>query len=158
SPGDFLHVAAGADAAWVTTGNELLRVDRHTDRVRTLLTDPSAALTSVVFGGGSAWAGDGDAGLLKINPVTGRIEARLPGAGFLESFGYGALWPAGSARTGPALFRTEAATGTTRTHPLPCLKQFGLAAGAGGVWVSGVCSARGTAPGRPPYDSLVRAD
>ena len=158
SPGRFLRVAAGPDAAWVTTGNALLRVDRRTDRVRTVLTDPSAALTTVTYGGRSVWAGDGAAGLLKINPVTGRVEARLPGVGFLESFGYGALWTAGYSRTGPALWRTESATGTTRAYSLPCLKQFGLAAGTGGVWVSGVCSARGAALGRPPYFSLVRAD
>jgi photosystem II stability/assembly factor-like uncharacterized protein len=158
SPGEFQHVAAGPDAAWVTTGNALLRVDRRTDRVRTVLTDPSAALTTVTYGAGSVWAGDGDAGLLKIDPVTGRVEARLRGVGFLESFGYGALWNAGYSRAGPALWRTDPATGRTRAFPLPCLKQFGLAAGAGGVWVNGVCSARGAMPGRPPYFSLVRAD
>jgi hypothetical protein len=158
SPGEFLHVAAGPDAAWVTTGNALLRVDRRTDRVRTVLTDPSAALTTVTYGAGSVWAGDGDAGLLKINPVTGRVEARLRGVGLLESSGYGALWNAGYSRAGPALWRTDPATGKTRAYPLPCLKQFGLAVGAGGVWVNGVCTARGALPGRPPYFSLVRAD
>jgi transposase len=76
----------------------------------------------------------------------------------LESFGYDALWTAGYGRAGPALWRTDPATGSTRAFPLPCLKQFGLAAGAGGVWVSGVCSAGGAIPGRPPYFSLVRAD
>jgi photosystem II stability/assembly factor-like uncharacterized protein len=158
SPGEFLHVVAGPDAAWVTTGNALLRVDRRTDRVRTMLTDPGAALTTVAYGAGSVWAGDGNAGLLRINPVTGRVEARLRGLGFLESSGFGALWNVGYSRAGPALWRTDPATGKTKAHPLPCLKQFGLAAGAGGVWVTGVCSARGAMPGRPPYFSLVRAD
>jgi hypothetical protein len=158
SPGEFQHVAAGPDAAWVTTGNALVRVDRRTDRVRTVLADPGAALTTVTYGAGSVWVGDGDAGLLKIDPVTGRVEARLRGAGFRQSFGYDALWNAGYRRAGPALWRTDPATGRTRAYPLPCLKQFGLAVGAGGVWVSGVCSARGALPGRPPYFSLVRAD
>ena len=158
SPGEFLHVAAGPDAAWVTTGNAMLRVDRHTDQVRTVLTDPAAALTTVTSGAGSVWAGDGDAGLLKIDPVTGRVEARLRGVGYLESFGYGALWNAGYGRPGLALWRTDPVTGRTRAYPLPCLKQFALAASAGGVWVSGVCSARGAMPGRPPYFSLIRAD
>jgi len=158
SPGEFLHVAAGPEAAWVTTGNALLRVDRRTDRVAAVLTDPGAALMTVTYGGGSLWAGDGNAGLLKINPVTGRVEARLRAAGFRESFGYGALWSVGYARTGPALWRADPATGVARARPLPCVKQFGLAVGAGGVWVNGVCSAHGAMPGRPPYFSLVRAD
>jgi photosystem II stability/assembly factor-like uncharacterized protein len=158
SQGEFLHVAAGPDAAWVTTGNTLLRVDQRSDRVRTVLTDPSAALTTVSYGAGSLWVGDGDAGLLKINPVTGRVEARLRSSGILWSFGNGALWSAGYGRTGPALWRTDPATGEARAYPLPCLKQFGLAAGAGGVWVSGVCASGRALPGRPPYVSLVRAD
>src|SRR5579863_10326947 len=158
SPGEFLHVAAGPDAAWVTTGNALLRVDRRTDRVRTVLTDPGAALTTVTYGAGSLWAGDGNAGLLKINPVSGQVGARLRGAGFRESFGYGALWSVGYVRAGgSALWRADPATGKARAYPLPCLKQFGLAAGAGGVWVSGLCSAHGAMP-RPPFFSLVRAD
>jgi len=158
SPGGFVHVAAGPDAAWVTTGNALLRVDRRTDRVRTVLTDPGAALTTVTYGAGSVWAGDGDAGLVEIDPVTGRVEARLRGTGVGGSFGYDTLWNAGYGRAGPAVWRTDPATRKTRAYRLPCLKQFGLAVGAGGVWVSGVCSARGAVPGRPPYVSLVRAD
>ncbi len=157
SPGEFLHVAAGPDGAWVSTGNALLRIGRRTDRVSTVLTDPGAALSTVAYGGGSVWAGDGDAGLLEISAVTGRVEARLRQAGFLEAFGYGALWTAGYRQAGPVLWRTSPA-GTTRAYRLPCLKQFGLAAGAGGVWVSGVCPAGGAMPGRPPYFSLVRAD
>jgi hypothetical protein len=149
SQGEFLHVAAGPDAAWVTTGNTLLRVDQRSDRVRTVLTDPSAALTTVSYGAGSLWVGDGDAGLLKINPVTARVEARLRSSGILWSFGNGALWSAGYGRTGPALWRTDPATGEARAYPLPCLKQFGLAAGAGGVWVSGVCASGRALPGRP---------
>jgi hypothetical protein len=90
--------------------------------------------------------------------AAGRVEARLRGVGFRQSFGYDALWTAGYSRAGPALRRTDPATGKTRAYPLPCLKQFGLAVGAGGVWVSGVYSARGALPGRPPYFSLVRAD
>jgi hypothetical protein len=77
SPREFLHVAASPDAAWLTTGNALLRVDRRTDRVRTVLADPAAALATVTYGAGSLWAGDGDAGLLKINPVTGRVDAAV---------------------------------------------------------------------------------
>src|SRR5258707_1258664 len=155
SPGEFLHVAAGPDAAWVTTGNALLRVDRRTDRVRAVLTDPGAALTTVAYGAGSVWAGDGDAGLLRINPVTGRVEGRLRGLGFPESSGFGALWNAGYSRAGPALWRTDPATGETKAYPLPCLKQFGLAARAGRVWGTGVCSPRRAMPGRPPDFALV---
>src|SRR5262249_6817333 len=82
----------------------------------------------------------------------------LQGTGVLGSFGYGALWNAGYSRAGLALWRTDPGTRKARAYPLPCLKQFGLAVGAGGVWVSGVCSARGALPGPPPFFALVRAD
>jgi photosystem II stability/assembly factor-like uncharacterized protein len=156
-PGQFLHVAAGPDAAWATTGNALLRVDRRTDQIRTVLTDPSGQLTTISYGAGTVWVSDGDAGLLVISPTTGKVRARLQGLGFIRSFGYGALWSAGYRRAWPALWRTDPVTGKSTAMPLPCLKQFGLAAGAGGVWVSGVCAADAAVP-RPPFSSLVRAD
>ncbi len=36
----ILGVATGAGAAWVTTGNAVLRVDPHTDRATQILSDP----------------------------------------------------------------------------------------------------------------------
>src|SRR5713101_919101 len=59
-------VATGDGAAWVTTGNAVLRINPHTDRASQFLGDPGASLTGVAFGAGSLWV-EGNAGILRVD-------------------------------------------------------------------------------------------
>ena len=91
-----------------TTGNAVLRVDPRTDRASQVLSDPGASLTGIAFGAGSLWVEDA-AGILRVDPVTGRITARIGVHAALLSFGEGALWALGYIGGGP-LVRIDPAT------------------------------------------------
>jgi photosystem II stability/assembly factor-like uncharacterized protein len=135
----IVGVATGGGAAWVTTGNAVLRIDPRTDRATPVLSDPGASLTSVAFGAGSLWAEDA-AGVLRVDPVTGRVTARIGVHAAVLSFGEGALWALGYVGAGP-LVRIDPATNAVRAFPLPPGKSWDLAAGEGAVWVSATCPA-----------------
>ena len=143
----ILGLAAGGGAAWVTTGNAVLRLDPRTDRASQALSDPGASLTGVAFGAGSLWVEDA-AGLLRVDPVTGKVTARIGAHAAVLSFGAGALW-ALSGLGGGLLVRIDPQANTVRTFPLPAGKTWGLAAGEGAVWVSAAC---------PASDCLLRVD
>jgi photosystem II stability/assembly factor-like uncharacterized protein len=132
-PGIF-GLAAGDGAAWVTTGNAVLRIDPRTDRASQVVSDPGASLTGIAFGAGSLWV-EGATGLLRVDPVTGKVTARIGVHGFVLSFGEGALWALGHIAGGP-LVRIDPATNAVRTFPLPAGKTWDLAAGEGAVWLS----------------------
>ncbi len=74
-PGIF-GLAAGDGAAWVTTGNAVLRIDPRTDRASQVLSDPGASLTGIAFGAGSLWVEDA-MGILRVDPVTGKVTASI---------------------------------------------------------------------------------
>jgi photosystem II stability/assembly factor-like uncharacterized protein len=140
-------VATGDGAAWVTTGNAVLRIDPRTDRARQLLAGPGASLTRVAFGAGTLWAED-TAGIIRVDPGSGRVTARIGVHASALSFGEGALW----ALTYPGrgrLVRVDPATNAVRTFPLPPGKTWSLAAGEGAVWVSATC---------PAFGCLLRVD
>ncbi len=143
----ILGVATGGGAAWVTTGNAVLRVDPHTDRATQVLSDPGASLTGVAFGAGSLWVEDA-AGVLRVDPVTGKVTARIGVHASALSFGAGALWALGYIGGGP-LVRIDPATNAVRTFPLPPGKIEDLAAGEGAVWISVAV---------PPSVGLLRVD
>ena len=132
-PGIF-GLAAGDGAAWVTTGNAVLRIDPRTDRASQVLSDPGASLTGIAFGAGSLWV-EGAAGMLRVDPVTGTVTAGIGVHASVLSFGEGALWALASFAGGP-LARIDPATNAVRTFPLPAGKTWDLAAGEGAVWLS----------------------
>jgi hypothetical protein len=144
----ILSLATGDGAAWVTTGNAVLRIGARTDHARQVLSDPGASLTGIAFGAGSLWV-EGAAGLLRVNPSTGKVTARIGVHAALLSFGEGALWALGSMGGARSLLRIDPQTTTVRTFPLPPGKTWGLAAGESGVWISVVM---------PPSTGMLRID
>jgi streptogramin lyase len=137
-PGIF-GLAAGDGAAWVSTGNAVLRIDPCTDRASQVLSAPGASLTGVAFGAGSLWV-DGGMGMLRVDPATGTVTARIGVHVSVLSFGEGALWALASFAGGP-LVRIDPATNAVRAFPLPAGKTWDRAAGEGAVWVSATCPA-----------------
>jgi photosystem II stability/assembly factor-like uncharacterized protein len=132
-PGIF-GLAAADGAAWVTTGNAVLRIDLRTDRVSQVLSDPGASLTGIAFGAGSLWV-EGGMGMLRVDPVTGKVTARIGVGVSVLSFGEGSLWALEHVGDGP-LVRIDPATNAVTTFPLPPGKIWDLAAGEGAVWLS----------------------
>ncbi len=130
----ILGLAAGDGAAWVTTGNVVLRVDARTGQARQVLSDPGASLTGVAFGAGNLWVEDA-AGILRVDPATGKVTARIGVHASALSFGEGALWGLRYPGGGP-LVRIDPATNAVRVFPLPAGKTRSLAVGQGAVWVS----------------------
>jgi streptogramin lyase len=141
----------GLDAVWVTSRYTVSRIDPHSGAV----TQPLHRVGDVrAVGGGSLWGtyanSAADAGVQRINPVTGQVVAtiRIPN-GVLIAFGLGTLWVAQDAssiasggnepdRTEPGkLYRIDPATNRVlgRPVPLPGIAPTGLAVGEGAVWV-----------------------
>jgi len=144
----ILGLATGDGAAWVTTGNAVLRIDSRTDRARQVLSDPGASLTGIAFGAGSLWVEDAG-GILQLDPVTGKVTARIRVRAALLAFGEGALWALGSIGGAGSLVRIDPRTNAVRSFPLPPGKTWGLAAGEGAVWIS---------VAMPPPTGLLRVD
>jgi hypothetical protein len=146
-PDGIFGVAVGDGAAWVTTGNSVLRVDPTTDRTRQLLSIPGASFRDIVFGDGNLWL-TGAGGILRVDPVTGKVTGRVAVAAGTLAFGEGAVWS-----IGPRLVtRIDPATFEVRRTQVPLGKVGGLAAGEGSVWFSttGGC--------RDAHACLVRMD
>jgi hypothetical protein len=141
----------GQDAVWVTSRFTVSRIDPHTGAV----TQPLHRAGDVrAVGGGALWGSYAnsatDAGVQRIDPVTGQVVAtiRIPN-GVLIAFGLGTLWVAQDAssiasggntpdRTEPGkLYRIDPATNRVlgRPVPLPGIAPTGLAVGEGAVWV-----------------------
>jgi hypothetical protein len=141
----------GLDAVWVTSRFTVSRIDPHTN----VVTQPLHRVGDVrAVGAGALWgsyANDAeDAGVQRIDPVTGQVVAtiRIP-YGVLIAFGLGTLWVAQDAssiasggnepdRTEPGkLYRIDPATNRVlgRPVPLPGIAPTGLAVGEGAVWV-----------------------
>ncbi len=143
----ILGLATGGGAAWVTSGNAVLRIDPRTDRASQVLAGPGASLTGLAYGAGSLWV-ENAAGLLRVDPVTGKIMARIGVHAAVLSFGEGALW-ALTYIGGGSLVRIDPATNAVRAFPLPAGKTWDLVAGAGAVWIS---------VAMPPSVGLLRVD
>jgi hypothetical protein len=144
-------IRAGFDAVWVTSRFTVSRIDPHSGAV----TQPLHRTGDVrAVGGGALWGSYAnsatDAGVQRIDPVTGQVVAtiRIPN-GVLIAFGLGTLWVAQDAssiasggnqpdRTEPGkLYRIDPATNRVlgRPVPLPGIAPTGLAVGEGAVWV-----------------------
>jgi streptogramin lyase len=144
-------IRAGFDAVWVTSRYSVSRIDPHTGAV----TQPLHRAGDVrAIGAGALWGtyanSAADAGVQRIDPVTGQVVAtlRIPN-GVLIAFGLGTLWVAQDAssiasggnepdRTEPGkLYRIDPATNRVlgRPVPLPGIAPTGLAVGEGAVWV-----------------------
>ena len=149
-PSGVLGLAADGGAAWVTTGNGVLRIDARTDRASQVFSSPGASLTSVAFGASSVWVSGAD-GILRVDPVAGKVLARIKVGVVLSSlsFGDGALWAATRTARGFALVRIDPARNAISVTPLEAGKIAGLAAGEGAVWIS---------VAMPPSAGLLRVD
>jgi virginiamycin B lyase len=144
-------IRAGLDAVWVTSRFTVSRIDPHTGAV----TQPLRRVGDVrAVGAGALWGSyansAADAGVQRIDPVTGQVVAtiRIPN-GVLIAFGLGTLWVAQDAssiasggnqpdRTRPGkLYRIDPATNRVlgRPVPLPGIAPSALAVGEGAVWV-----------------------
>jgi hypothetical protein len=144
-------IRAGFDAVWVTSRYSVSRIDPHSGAV----TQPLRRVGDVrAVGGGALWGSyansAADAGVQRIDPVTGQVVAtiRIPN-GVLIAFGLGTLWVAQDAssiasggnahdRSEPGkLYRIDPAANRVlgRPVPLPGIAPTGLAVGEGAVWV-----------------------
>jgi serine/threonine-protein kinase len=128
-------VAAGEKAVWVAGGRTLWRVEMNGGRARRWLRLPFAP-AALAAGGGGVWLvdQDGDA-LVRVDPVSKRIAARVSvGRGpRAVAVGAGAVWVANGAggtvsRVDP---RRNEVTRTIGVRSAP----VDLAVGVGGVWV-----------------------
>ena len=141
----------GQDAIWVTSRFTVSRIDPRSGAV----SQPLRRVGDVrAVGAGSLWGtyanSAEDAGVQRIDPVTGQVVARIriPN-GVLIAFGLGTLWVAQDAssitsggnepdRTEPGkLYRIDPTSNRVlgRPVPLPGIAPTGLAVGEGTVWV-----------------------
>jgi hypothetical protein len=141
----------GLDAIWVTSRSTVSRIDPHSGAV----TQPLHRVGDVrAVGGGSLWGSSAnsadDAGVQRVDPVTGRVVAtiRIP-YGVLMAFGLGTLWVAQDAPTITSggdepvkpkpgkLYRIDPGNNRLlgRPVPLPGIAPTALAVGEGAVWV-----------------------
>jgi photosystem II stability/assembly factor-like uncharacterized protein len=134
-PKGAFSVATGRGAAWVATGDGLLRVDPRTDRIVAPLSPPGAGLDEVAFGAGSLWVRS-EGGILRVSPIGGRVLATVPIRAAVMVFGQGALWATAFAGGRFSLVRIDPGTDRATVTALPAGKVYGLAAGQEAVWVS----------------------
>ncbi len=138
----------GLDAIWVTSRFTVSRIDPRSAAV----TQPLHRVGDVMaVGGGALWGtfanSAEDAGVQRIDPVTGRVVAtiRIPN-GVLMAFGLGTLWVAQDASTTTSggdetkpgrLYRIGPGDNRVlgRPVPLPGIAPTALAVGEGAVWV-----------------------
>jgi streptogramin lyase len=144
-------IRSGQDAIWVTSRFTVSRIDPASGAVSQPLRrvgDVRAVSAGALWGTYANSAAD--AGVQRIDPVTGQVVAtiRIPN-GVLIAFGLGTLWVAQDAssipsggnapdRTEPGkLYRIDPATNRVlgRPVPLPGIAPTGLAVGEGAVWV-----------------------
>jgi DNA-binding beta-propeller fold protein YncE len=140
-----VDVAVLSGVVWVANGTDgtLSEIDAHTNTiVETIdLRGPSKltpdATNAVVAGAGSVWVASGLHRVLRIDPATGAIRARIDvGSEALAlDVGEGGVWAATSAgrviRIEP---RTNAAVARVPVSVLP----VAIAAGGGSIWVAGI--------------------
>jgi DNA-binding SARP family transcriptional activator/ABC-type oligopeptide transport system substrate-binding subunit/streptogramin lyase len=149
-------LAVGAGSVWVSDagGSAVMRVDPAygtVDRVRLPGVGP---LGSLAFGAGSLWAADyglftrptASDGIARIDPVTGRLQARIavwqPGA---LAFGAGALW---IGRSG-AILRLDPATNRVEGSVRLAGEVSGVTLGGGYVWARTESTLWQIEPNRP---------
>jgi ABC-type transport system substrate-binding protein/class 3 adenylate cyclase len=129
-------IAYGEGGAWVinSTDATLQRISSRLEPSR-----PAAmggAPSAVAVGGGWVWVADAAAGsVLKVDPGTLRVVARLPAGNDPEAlvFGGGSVWIAN--RAGGTVTRLDPRTGTLRSVAVG-RDPSGLAFGNGAVWVA----------------------
>jgi streptogramin lyase len=77
-------IAIGGNAVWVGGGGQLWKVDQVTG-TQLFTIRPASDVSAVAFGEGAAWAtAFDDAVLVRIEPETGEIEAKIPIGGGAE--------------------------------------------------------------------------
>jgi streptogramin lyase len=146
-------IAVGADAVWAARC-EVFRVDPRSNQVVTTVvgTGQSAAtcLRSVTVGAGMVWGVAPGVGLVRIDPATNRVSARvpIPAVGASVAVTAAGVWaiccpgePGEPPRQYPVdgtLIRVDPATGRVVQRIHLDGQPTAVAAGPSGVWVVGV--------------------
>lgn len=139
-------LAVTPGALWVAHGKTISRVDPHTLRPTATVTGYQPAgghqLVGMTAGGGAVWAAVSGAGVLRIDPASARVTARIPVATEEPpAAGADAVWAVccsgDTEGTAGRLVRIDPATSrVVATIPLHGLPDA-VGAGPSGVWVRG---------------------
>jgi YVTN family beta-propeller protein len=151
----YQSVAVGRTAVWTAEGPVVLRIDPATARITGKVRLPGDEVQQVAAGKGGVWAvvyGSGGNALVQIDPLTLRVKRTIPspiapGAqnqseASRVALDSGAVWWIGA--DSGYVWRVDPRTGkivsTIRLTPpvdsFGDFEPFGIAAGAGGVWVT----------------------
>jgi DNA-binding SARP family transcriptional activator len=128
---------AAGRAVWI--GNSFDGTVTRVDTVTNLVSSPrrpepsSTGRLVLAYGAGSLWVASQDRRLVRLDPGTGRLLARLsrPFGPQSLALGYGSLWIGLAARVG--VMRASESTPAARIVPIGG-RAFSVAAGAGSVW------------------------
>jgi len=133
------HALAVGRDMWFTGRRDLVRVDvqlgREVDRYRLVDREYPSGLVGLAAGAGSIWVASKEAGeVLRVNPVNGRVQARIAmKSPWWLAYASGAVW-AVSDQGG--LRRIDAATNSvTAVAPVPKPLSW-VAAGGGFAWTA----------------------
>jgi YVTN family beta-propeller protein len=139
-------VAFGFGSVWVANGTagSLTRVDPRTNVVSATLRQPeeqplvSPAAVSITTGEGSVWLASGTRRVLRIDPATGRMIAKVPVPAGPLALGVGerAVWVGSLAHR---VSRIEPSTNEITASVPVGNEAEGIAAGSGAVWAAVCC-------------------
>ena len=134
-------IAVGLGSVWVAAGDRpvLVRLgETYADvqqryRLPTLASPKGDGLTGVAIGGGSVWVAQGERRVLRMDPRSGRVLAKIPAPGAWSlATAPGAIWVAGGEMGGA--YRIDPAVNAVVVRvdldPFVCC----VAAGGGHVW------------------------
>jgi hypothetical protein len=133
-PAQPVDLALGGSGLWVAaTDKTVSRIDPATTKVVGRRVHVSDAPTYVVTGAGSVWVATFNKQLLRIDPARSQVvgeSLHLSGAAYSMAYGYGSIWvPDGEhhvERITPGGSRRSISVGRA---------PYGVAIGAGGVWI-----------------------
>jgi virginiamycin B lyase len=141
-------LVADQGALWFVCGGMIWRADVTTRTSRSIVTG-----TAIAVGPAGLWA-VGNAAVLKLDPATGAILARIPHVGGVSiGVGSGAVWVADTA--GGAVTRIDPASNRVSATIRVGSNPIGIAVGANAIWVA---DQRLSAGGPTAADSLTRID
>jgi streptogramin lyase len=136
-PTDPYGVQATADAAWVANSFDgtITRVDRVTGAISRPQRPESSSEGHLAlgYGAGSLWSASQDGLVVRLDPSSGRLQARLGRAFGPQAIavGFGSVWVAQSGQA--KLVRVAESGAATRPIPIGG-RAYSIATGAGAVW------------------------
>jgi streptogramin lyase len=115
--GDFFWI--GDDAAWVLTGETLVRIDGATSKATSLPFDSTCGVAGAAAGGGFLWVASAGGALCKIDEHSGTVVSRGSGAGIGAGLAVvgGELWV--PAEDGSLVVLDPASLSVSTTVPPP---------------------------------------